>query len=163
VRGKDHSYVGNDHARLGRLTYSRGDFVGAADSFRAALKIYATNVAAGRLPAQHAFIAEAKVWLARSLVESGKPAAAEARDEAQAAMAIWAVEFGERSVEYAITNAVFGRALFLLDNSSAEARDRLTKAYPIVVAARGADSAVARLILGWLEAAGGAGAACPKG
>jgi tetratricopeptide (TPR) repeat protein len=163
VRGQDHCYIGNDHARLGRVAYDLRDFGAAVASFRAALENYDKNVDAGRLPAQHAFIAEAKVWLARSLVESGKPAAGEARDEAQAALKIWALEFGERSVEYAITNAVLGRSLYLLDDSSAEARDRLAKAYPIVVAARGADSAVALLILAWLEEAGGKGQHCTKG
>jgi hypothetical protein len=93
-------------------------------------------------------------------VEFGKPKAEDARTLALAALAIWEPEFGERSVEYAITNAVLGRSLYLLDNSSAEARARLSKAYPIVVAARGADSAVAKLILGWLEAAGGSATQC---
>jgi len=163
VRGKDHPYIGNDHARLGRVCYDLRDFGAATDSFRAALAIYETNVNAGRLPAQHAFIAEAKLWLARSLVESGKPSAEEARAESSAALKMWEVEFGERSVEYAITNGVLGRALYLLDNSSTEARERLAKAYPIVAAARGADSAVAMLILSWLEAAGGKGELCTKG
>ncbi len=155
IRGKDHPYIGNDHARLGRVSYDLRDFGAAVTSFRAALDVYNKCVADGRLPAQHAFIAEAKVWLARSLVENGKPSAAEARDEARSALAIWEPEFGERSVEYAITNAVLGWALYLLDNSSTEARDRLAKAYPIVVAARGTDSAVALMIKGWLDHTGG--------
>jgi tetratricopeptide (TPR) repeat protein len=158
VRGKDHPYVGNDHARVGRVAYDRRDFDGAASSFRAAMAIYDENVSHGRMPAEHAFIAEAQAWLARSLVETG--GAQEARKLAGMAMAIWQIEFGERSVEYAITNAVLGRALYLQDNSSTEARERLAKAYPIVVAARGADSPVAKLILGWLEAAGGRGEHC---
>lgn len=163
VRGKDHPYVGNDQARLGRVNYDLRDFGAAASCFRAAVEIYDKNVAAGRLPVHHAYIAEAKLWLARTLLENGNPAAEEARGLAQNALAAWQLEFGERSVEYAITNAVLGRALFLLDNSSAEAGERLAKAYPIVVAARGAQSAVALLILGWLEQAGGSGAQCTKG
>lgn len=162
VRGKEHPYIGNDYARLGRIVYDERDFGQATDCFRSALEIYDKNVDAGRLPAQHAYIAEAKVWLARCLVENGKASAVEARDLAQAALAMWELEFGERSVEYAITNAVLGRALYLLDNSSSgEARQRLAKAYPIVVASRGADSAVAVLILGWLKAAGGSAGQCP--
>lgn len=153
VRGQQHPYVGNDHARLGRVTYDLRDFPGAAESFRAALAIYEHNVAAGTLPAGHAFIAEAQAWLARCLIET-KGGQEEARTLARAALSVWETEFGERSVEYAITNAILGRALYLLDNASAEARDRLSSAYPIVVAARGTDSAVARLIVGWLQAAG---------
>lgn len=160
VRGKEHPYIGNDYARLGRVNYDERDFGQAADCFRTALEIYDKNVEAGRLPAQHAYIAEAKVWLARCLVENGKPSAEEARGLAKTALTMWEREFGERSVEFAITNAVLGRALHLLDNSSSEARARLSNAYPIVVAARGADSAVAVLILGWLEAAGGSGKQC---
>jgi hypothetical protein len=93
-------------------------------------------------------------------VEYGKPAAEDARGNALSALSIFELEFGERSVEYAITNAVLGRSLYLLNHSSTEARERLNKAYPIVVAARGADSAVARLILGWLQEAGGTGSQC---
>jgi tetratricopeptide (TPR) repeat protein len=160
VRGKNHPYIGNDHARLGRLAYNLRDFEAAANSFRAALEIYEYNVRVGQLPKKHAYIAEARVWLARTLVEHGNAVAEDARGHASAALAIWELEFGELSVEYAITNAVLGRSLYLLDNSAAEARERLSTAYPIVVAARGADSAVAKLILGWLREAGGTGSHC---
>ena len=160
VRGKNHPYIGNDHARLGRLAYDLRDFEAAAKSFRTALEIYEYNIGVGQLPKTHAYIAEARVWLARTLVEYGKPAAEDARGHALSAMAIWELEFGERSVEYAITNAVLGRSLYLLNRSSTEARERLSKAYPNVVAARGAESAVAQLILGWLQEAGGTGAQC---
>ncbi|WP_161965556.1 tetratricopeptide repeat protein [Steroidobacter cummioxidans] len=152
VRDRKHPYVGNDHARIGRVSYDLKDFGAAAESFRAALAIYEHNVKAGHLPAKHAFIAEAEAWLARSLVEI-KEGAEEAHRLARAALPTWAAEFGERSVEYAITSAVLGRALYLIDHSSVEARERLAKAYPVVVAARGAESAVAKLILSWLEAA----------
>jgi tetratricopeptide (TPR) repeat protein len=153
VRGTKHPYVGNDHSRIGRVTYDQGDFAGAAESFRAAWEIYEHNVKHGLLPANHAFIAEAKAWLARSLVETG--GAGEAVTLTRAALPAWEAEFGERSVEYAITNAVLGRALYQLENSSPEARERLERAYPTVVAARGADSPVAKLVLIWLKAAGG--------
>lgn len=160
VRDRKHPYVGNDHARIGRVTYDLKDFTGATESFRAALAIYQHNVNEGQLPANHAFIAEAKAWLARSLVETG--GAEEAEKLTRAALPAWEAEFGERSVEYAITNAVLGRALYLLNNSSTEARERLEKAYPIVVAARGADSAVAKLVLSWLKAAAGS-SSCTNG
>lgn len=160
VRGKNHPYIGNDHSRLGRLAYDLRNFEAAATSFRTALEIYEYNIGIGQLPKTHAYIAEARVWLARTLVEYGKPAAEDARGHALSALSIWELEFGERSVEYAITNAVLGRSLYLLNHSSAEAKERLSKAYPLVVAARGADSAVAKLILGWLREAGGTGSQC---
>lgn len=161
ARGETHPYVGNDHARIGRVLYDLSEFGEAVNSFRSALSIYQQNVKEGHLPARHAFIAEAQSWLARSLVET-EGGGEEARKLAQAAMPVWEAEFGERSVEYAIGSAVLGRALYVLDPSSAEARDRLGKAYPIVVAARGVDSAVAKLILSWLQASGGS-AACTNG
>ncbi|MFC4309621.1 tetratricopeptide repeat protein [Steroidobacter flavus] len=161
VRDRKHPYVGNDHARIGRVTYDLKDFAGAAGSFRAALAIYDHNVKEGHLPARHAFIAEAQAWLGRSLVET-EGGAEEAEKLTRAALPTWEAELGERSVEFAITSAVLGRALYLLDNSSAEARERLSKAYPIVVAARGAESPVAKLILSWLQAADGS-SSCTNG
>jgi len=155
VRDRKHPYVGNDHARIGRVTYDLKDFGGAAESFRAALAIYEHNVKEGRLPGRHAFIAEAQAWLGRSLVEL-QDGARQASELARAALPVWEAEFGERSVEYVITSAVLGRSLYLLEPASIEARDRLSKAYPLIVAVRGEDSAVAKLVLGWLKDAGGA-------
>ncbi len=149
VRDRNHPYVGNDHARIGRVTYELKDFSAAAESFQAALAIYEHNVKEGRLPANHAFIAEARAWLARSLVETGEPA--EAEKLARAALPVWEAEFGERSVEYAITGAVLGRALYQLDRSSVEARQRLAKAYPVIASVRGGESSVAKLVLSWLQ------------
>jgi len=154
VRDRKHPYVGNDHARIGRVTYDLKDFGGAAESFRAALVVYEHNVKEGRLPARHAFIAEAQAWLGRCLVEL-EDGARQASELTRAALPVWEAEFGERSVEHAITSAVLGRALYLLDNASSEARERLSKAYPIILAVRGAESAVAKLVLGWLKAADG--------
>jgi tetratricopeptide (TPR) repeat protein len=161
VRDRKHPYVGNDHARIGRVSYDLKDFGGAAESFRAALAIYEHNVKQGHLPADHAFIAEAQAWLARSLVETAD-GAEEARKLTRTALPVWEAEFGERSVEYAINSAVLGRSLYLLDNASAEARERLGNAYPVIAAARGADSPVAKLVLSWLKAADGS-SSCPNG
>lgn len=161
VRDRKHPYVGNDHARIGRVAYDLQDFEGAAESFRAALAIYEHNVKEGHLPARHAFIGEAQAWLGRSLVEI-ENGAKEARELTRAALPVWEAEFGERSVEYAITSAVLGRALYLLDRASVEARERLDKAYPVIVAVRGAGSAVAKLVLSWQKAAEGS-SSCTNG
>lgn len=161
ARGALHPYVGNDHARLGRLEYDQQAFGAAESAFRKALQIYDHNVAAGELPRRHAFIAEARTWLARTLVEKTQAdrldsAATEAEQQARLALQDWEVELGERSVEYAVTNAVLGRAQFLQDPTSEQARRRLQAAYPMVVASRGADAPVSRLIERWLHDAEGA-------
>jgi hypothetical protein len=60
-------------------------------------------------------------------------------------------EFGERSLEQAVNSALLGRALFLQGKDLQEARERLTRSYAIVVALRGAGSALARLIEQWIS------------
>lgn len=151
ARGPLHPYVGNDHARLGRLQHDMDDLTAAEASFRTALSIYEHAVGTGDLPPRHVFIAEARTWIARTLVEQSPPAATEAQRQAQQALQDWEIELGERSVEYAINNAVLGRAEYLQDVHSASARHRLLKAYPVVAAARGADAPISRLIKRWLD------------
>lgn len=152
VRGADHPLIGNDHARLGRIDYEGGDFVAAERSFAAALEIYFKNVAAGKFPANHAYIAEAQTWKGRLLVEaSGAARAAEAETLIEDALRILPIEFGERSVEQSIASAVLGHALFLQNKDLERAATLLKKSYPIVVAARGAASKIALLIEQWIQ------------
>ena len=56
----------------------------------------------------------------------------------------------EDSVEVAITRAIIGRALALQEKDGTRALGLLTAAQPIVVAARGADSRIAKLIAQWI-------------
>ena len=152
VRGEDHPLVGNDHARIGRIDYEAGDYRAAEDRFTAALANYAGNVAAKKLPAAHAYIAEARTWKARTLlVGSGRNRADEAETLMEQALRSLNLEFGERSTEQAIASAILGRALAVQNKDPDRARMLLTKNYPIVVAAVGADSAIAQLIRKWID------------
>jgi tetratricopeptide (TPR) repeat protein len=149
VRGEDSAYVGTDYTRLGRVEYEAGNYDGARDYFNRASAIYAK-----RLPATHAFVAEAKTWWGRALIENPKrdaKAIATAKELLTDALRIWSVEFGERSVEQAIANALLGRTLYLEDPNSKLARELLAKSQPIVIAVRGADSAIAKLIAQWIN------------
>ena len=155
IRGGDHPYVGNDHARLGRAEYERNRLPEAENCFTAALEVYARSVAARKLPADHAYIAEAKTWKARVMVESGGAARAhEAEQLIGESLHIWQIEFGERSVEQSIANAVLGHALILQGRERERAAGLLNKSYAIVAAVRGADSKIALLIKKWVDSLG---------
>jgi tetratricopeptide (TPR) repeat protein len=157
VRGPDHVNVAIDHTSLGRVDHAAGDFGAAEENFGKALDILRRNVKASRLPPDHAHIAEALAWKARALLEGfGRARAGEAETLARESIDILSEQFGERSLEQAVNSALLGRALFLQDKDPEEARERLRKSYAIVVAVRGKDSALARLIEQWLgEADGG--------
>jgi hypothetical protein len=140
-----------DHTSLGRVDHTAGDFAAAERNFSSALDIFGRNVRAGRLPADHAHIAEALSWKARALVQGfGVARAGEAEALIRESIDILGQEFGERSLEQAVNSALLGRALFLQGKDLEEARERLTRSYAIVVALRGAGSALARLIEQWV-------------
>ena len=160
LRGANHPYVGNDHAGLGRAIYQleQANFLDNAKAeFERALAIYQANVPE-QMPEDHAFIAEAKGWKARILVEQAGAAgggdraklAGEAEALALRALEKFQAEFAEDSVEVAITRAIIGRALALQEKDGTRALGLLTAAQPIVVAARGADSRIAKLIAQWI-------------
>ncbi len=66
LRGAGHTLVGNDHANLGRLYYASDDKPAAREQFAKALEIYVANVKRKRLPRNHPYIEEAKIWLKRA-------------------------------------------------------------------------------------------------
>ena len=152
TRGPDHPYVGNDHSRLGRAEYERNRLADAENCFTAALEVYGKSIAARKLPADHAYIAEAKTWKARVILEAGGAARAyEAEQLIGEALQIWQIEFGERSVEQSIANAILGHALFLQGRERERASGLLNKSYAIVASVRGADSKIALLIRKWVD------------
>lgn len=152
VRGADHLNVAMDYTNLGRVDHAAGDFAAADRDFSSALDIFGRNVKAAKLPADHAHIAEALSWKARTLVEGfGTARAAEAEGLLRESIGILSQEFGERSLEQAVNSALLGRALFLQGKDLEEARERLTRSYPVVVALRGPDSAIAQLIKQWID------------
>jgi tetratricopeptide (TPR) repeat protein len=65
LRGPGHTLVGNDHANLGRLFHAEGDKERSREQFLKALAIYKENVRQRRLPRNHPYIKEAKIWLKR--------------------------------------------------------------------------------------------------
>jgi tetratricopeptide (TPR) repeat protein len=161
LRGADHPYVGNDRAGLARALYQseQGNFLEEAlAEFNKALDIYRKNVEGKRMPEDHAFIAEAKGWKARILVEQAGSLdgaerarlAAEAEQLALRALQKFQAEFAEGSVEIAITRAIIARALFLQGKERERALALLKAAQEIVVPVRGADSRIARLIAAWI-------------
>jgi tetratricopeptide (TPR) repeat protein len=152
VRGADHAYVAMDYTNLGRIDHAGKDFIAAEKNFTKALDLLRRNVQAGKLPRDHAHIAEALIWKGRALVEGfGVTRAGEAETLLRESIGILKQEFGELSVEQALGSAFLGRALFLQKKDLDEARERLLRSYPIVVAMRGADSAVATLIKLWID------------
>lgn len=160
LRGENHPYVGNDHAGLARAIYQleQGNFLeDAKTEFERALTIYRANVPE-RMPEDHAFIAEAKAWKARILVEQAANATPDQRKklgaEAEAlslkALEKFQAEFAEGSVEIAITRAILARALTLQGKDQQRALALLQAAQPIVVDVRGANSKIAQLIAAWI-------------
>lgn len=162
LRGADHPYVGNDHAGLARAIYQleQGNYLeDAKTEYDRALSIYRTNIDAGRMPEDHAFIAEAKAWKARILVEQGGNAAPDQRKQLGAeaeglvlhALRKFQAEFAEDSVEIAITRAILARALTLQGKELDRALALLQVSRSIVIDARGANSKIAQLIAAWIE------------
>jgi tetratricopeptide (TPR) repeat protein len=160
LRGDKHPYVGNDHAGLARAIYEleQGNYLeDAKNEFQRALDIYKENVPE-RMPEDHVFIAEAKGWKARILAEQATNATADERKrlgadaEALATKALekFQAELADDSVEIAITRAIIARALSLQGKELDRALALLQAAQPIVVAARGEQSKIARLIAAWL-------------
>jgi len=153
LRGPTHPYVGNDYARLGRACYDDHDLPAAEAAFEKAIGVFSAAVTEGALPEQHAFIAEAYAWQARVLCQRhGETQAARALNLAEKALVMLKPEFGERSVEVAITSAVVGRALTLSRTDLPRARSLLETSLPIVVAVRGEGSVIAGLIRDWIRA-----------
>jgi len=150
VRGPESAFVGTTYVRLGRVEHDARNFSAADRNFDLALNVFSKV-----LPSTHQFIAEAKTWKARALIESPALADRQRPDREtlatvkrllSEALEIWEIEFGECSVEHAIANALLGHALLLENPTSQRARDLQRKSQPIIIAARGADSPIAQLV-----------------
>lgn len=161
LRGAEHPYVGNDHAGRARAIYQlqQGNYLkDAQKEFEKALDIYYRSVNKGRLASDHAFIAEAKGWIARLLVEQGDALSGdprikfgrEAEELVLGALQKFQAEFAEDSVEVAICRAVYARALTLQGKELNRALALLQASQSIVVPARGAASRIAQLVAQWI-------------
>jgi len=156
VRGEHHLYVGNDYVRRGHAVYSLGYLDAARDDFQRGLAIYLKNVKKDRISAHHVFIAEARAWIARTLVEQAgadnrERIGAEAEPFARDAFESFQASFADDSVEVAIASAILGRVLALQNKDVPRARSLLAQALPIVTNARGPNEKITQLIRAWLE------------
>lgn len=133
VRGEDHVLVANDHANLGRWQYDTKEVDQAVASFGKAIEIYEQNVKEGELPPEHFFIAEARTWKGRILVEGGgRERAALARPELELAVAHWPAQLSAGNLGEGIAKACLGHALFLLGKERDRACELLCEGYEIV-------------------------------
>jgi len=155
IRNDAHPLLANDLANLGRLQYDAGKKSAAASSFKRAVRILQKNVDKGRIAPDNIFVAEARTWLSRILVESNTR---EGAKEAEAALtdiaAAWA-KYADGAIGAAIAQACQGRALYLQGKDLTLAATLLNGAYPVIAAALGADNAFAKSVAAWREAAGG--------
>jgi tetratricopeptide (TPR) repeat protein len=133
VRGASHVLVGNDQANYARWLYDAGKLREARKGFATAIDIYERNVSKQRLDPDHAFIAEAKTWLGRVLVEENTVAAAkQALPLLADAVAKWPVQRGPGTIGEGVAKALLGRALWLTNNQSPEACRYLCEGYRLV-------------------------------
>lgn len=152
VRGAGHVLVANDHANLGRWQYDSKDLQGALASFTTALDIYEQNLKEGELPPEHFFLAEARTWKGRILVEAGTADGAKAAQPLlQLAVTHWPAELGPDSVGEGIAKACLGRALFLQGRPGDAACDLLCAGYAIVKR-KCPDTAFVDRVKGWVDA-----------
>jgi tetratricopeptide (TPR) repeat protein len=154
VRGAEHVLVGNDHANLGRWQYDSRDPRGAIATFGKAIDIYEQNVKEAELPAEHFFLAEARTWKGRVLVESNsREAAAEAEPLLELAIIHWPAQLGRSSVGEGMAKACLGHGLFLQDKELARSCKLLCDGYAIVKE-KSRDAAFVARVKGWVEQQG---------
>lgn len=152
VRGESHPLVGNDYANLGRWQYDTGARPEALASFARALNIYARNVRARNLPADHFFIAEALTWQGRIYVEKGTAAGGkQAEPLLRKALGIWPAQLGSGSVGEAMATGYLGRSLALQGADAAESCRLLCLGYRSLKSNPQASPAVIKQFLTWLK------------
>lgn len=154
VRGAEHVLVANDHANLGRWQYDSNDAQCAIATFGKAIDIYEQNVKEAELPAEHFFLAEARTWKGRVLVESNnREAACEALPLLELAIIHWPAQLGPGSVGEGMAKACLGRGLFLQDKELDRACKLLCEGYAIVKE-KSLDTAFVARVKGWVDQQG---------
>jgi tetratricopeptide (TPR) repeat protein len=154
VRGEKHVLVANDYANLGRWQYDSRDTKGAIATLGRALDIYEQNVKEAELPAEHFFLAEARTWKGRVLVESNsREAASEAEPLLELAVTHWPAQLGPGSVGEGMAKACLGHGLFLQDKELARSCKLLCEGYAIVKE-KSRDAAFVARVKGWVEQQG---------
>jgi tetratricopeptide (TPR) repeat protein len=157
VRNDTHPLLANDLANLGRWQYDAGEKTAAASSFRRAVRILQKNVDKARIAPDNIFIAEARTWLGRVLVETNSR---EGAKEAEAAVtdivAAWS-KYADGAIGAAIAQACQGRALYLQGKDLQLAASLLSDAYPVIESELGMDNSFAQSVSAWQQAATGGG------
>ena len=154
VRGADHVLVANDLANLGRWQYDSRDTEGAIATLGKAIDIYEQNVKEAELPAEHFFLAEARTWKGRVLVESNRrEAACEAEPLLELAITHWPAQLGPGSVGEGMAKACLGHGLFLQDRDLARSCKLLCEGYAIVKE-KSRDAAFVARVKGWIDQQG---------
>lgn len=154
ARGDGHVLVGNDHANLGRSRYDCGDVPAALDSLDQALAVYEQKVKEGELPPEHFFLAEARTWKGRILVERNTPGdACAAQPLLELAIIHWPAQLGPGTVGEGMARACLGRALFLQDKEGERACELLCQGYAIIKE-KSPDAAFVARVKGWIDQQG---------
>jgi tetratricopeptide (TPR) repeat protein len=166
IRGDKHVLVANDHANLGRFQYDtarekgqtkdKSRTGGALQSFAMAVAVYERNVKDGKLPANHFFLAEARTWQGRILVEDGSAASARtAEGTLRAAVAAWPAQLGPDTAGEGIAKCCLGRSLFLQAKELDAALQLLTEGLAVVQKEVPARNPVVAQMERWFKEAGG--------
>ena len=153
VRGASHVLLANDYANLARLQYdSQGKKNEALKNFTMAVQVYERNVKEQKFPAEHYFLAEARTWQGRIMVETNNVGAAkQAEPILRGAIATWPVQLGPNSSGEAIAKACLGHSLFLQTKSLPEAKRLLTEAVAIIRKEVPANNPLVAQVEGWLK------------
>jgi len=143
VYGPDNYKVGYTRVSLAMLLHDQGNLAAAESEFREALAIYDKY-----LPANHLYRASALMYLARLVVDRGKPQEALALSEQS--LKILTAALPATSPPTAQAHAIHAYALAHLRRSP-EAADELAAAVPVLLSARGPDDPSVRRAQNWLK------------
>jgi tetratricopeptide (TPR) repeat protein len=151
IRGDGHVLVANDYANLGRSQYDMGDTQCALGNFGRALEIYEQNVKEAELLPEHFFLAEARTWKGRVLVETeSREAACAAQPLLELAVTHWPAQLGPGTVGEGMAKACLGHALFLQDLDPVRACKLLCEGYAIV-REKSLDTVFVARVKGWID------------
>ena len=141
--GSDHYAAGYARVSLAILLQEKGAAAEAESEYRQALAIYDKA-----LPPNHQFRAAALMHLALLLVDRGR--AGEALSLSEQSIRIWSATSPDTSPSTAQAHSIHAFALAHLGRTH-EAADELSRAVPLLLAARGPDDPAVRLAEGWLK------------
>jgi tetratricopeptide (TPR) repeat protein len=149
VWGAGNFNVGYARVSLAMALQDVGSLHQAEDQFRQALAVYDKS-----LPANHQYRAAALMYLARLLVDRGKPE--DALPLSEQALSIWMATAPKSSSATAQAHAIHAYVLAHLGRAR-EAADELSAAVPMLLSARGPDDPAVRRAQSWWNSVRSAG------